>query len=387
MLDIGLPLSPPTEGLTKYIEKIQNTLDKGIDAIILSHYHQDHWGLIPKLEIRDTPVYISEGASKVMDASALFTGARLPKNNIKTYKNDETMVVGDIEVRFEINDHSAYEAYSLIVSDGVHRLFYSGDFRDHGRKSWAIDRLARLNLGEIDLLMVEGTNMGSSKSTKTENMLEEKFVNEFKSRKGLGLVCYSPQNIDRFCTIFRAAIRAKKTYIADFYQAMVLEAIDRPTIPKPSTSALRVFLSAGQKRSVIREKRFKDIEQFKSQRIYQEELASSDNDMIMIFRGSMIPDLQGLNPSYLVYSQWSGYLNRDNILKKWCSDNNIEVLKIHTSGHTDLAGIQKLVGILKPKTIVPIHGVNPRAFSSLFSNVSLLEDSKTYDVGDIILNH
>ena len=70
MLDLGLPLDakdpasvplPPVPGFA--------SLDDSLRAIVLSHGHRDHWGLIPKLGT-GVPVIMGAATERIMRAAA-----------------------------------------------------------------------------------------------------------------------------------------------------------------------------------------------------------------------------------------------------------------------------------------------------------------------------
>ena len=46
----------------------------------------------------------------------------------------EPVEIGPFRVTPYLVDHSAFDAYSLLVEADGKRVFYSGDFRGHGRK-------------------------------------------------------------------------------------------------------------------------------------------------------------------------------------------------------------------------------------------------------------
>lgn len=57
-------------------------------------------------------------------------------------------------------DHSAFDAYSLLIeADGV-RLFYTSDLRAHGRKGSLFKRLLREPPARLSSLLLEGTTLG-----------------------------------------------------------------------------------------------------------------------------------------------------------------------------------------------------------------------------------
>jgi ribonuclease J len=57
------------------------------------------------------------------------------------YQSGQGFDIGPFRVTPFLVDHSAYDAYGLLIESGGKRLFYSGDFRAHGRKGMLFDRL------------------------------------------------------------------------------------------------------------------------------------------------------------------------------------------------------------------------------------------------------
>jgi ribonuclease J len=76
----------------------------------------------------------------MLEAAARFTQApTLPA--LRPLSEGETLRRGPFAITPRLVDHSAFEAYALLVEAGGRRLFYSGDFRAHGRKPGAWRRL------------------------------------------------------------------------------------------------------------------------------------------------------------------------------------------------------------------------------------------------------
>jgi ribonuclease J len=76
---------------------------------------------------------------------------------------------------------------------------------------------------DIDVLLMEGTNLGSDKPTVREDDLEADFVSLFTDTPGRVFVAWSAQNIDRTVILYRAAKKAGRTLVVDLYTAEVLE--------------------------------------------------------------------------------------------------------------------------------------------------------------------
>jgi ribonuclease J len=105
--------------------------------------------------------------------------------------------IGPFTVTPILTDHSAFDAYMLLVEGAGKRLLYTGDFRRHGRKHSLVDQLIADPPANIDVLLTEGTNLGSDKPVKSESELESDFVELFERTRGRVFVAWSGQNIDR----------------------------------------------------------------------------------------------------------------------------------------------------------------------------------------------
>ena len=104
-----------------------------IDAIVISHPHMDHYGFMGFVR-DDIPVYIGHAANELIKISNIFTPANVIISKPVYYNHKQPFTIGDIKITPFLNDHSAFDAYSFLIEGERKRLFYSGDFRGHGRK-------------------------------------------------------------------------------------------------------------------------------------------------------------------------------------------------------------------------------------------------------------
>jgi hypothetical protein len=82
-------------------------------------------------------------------------------------------------------------------------------------------------------------------------------------------------------------------------------------------------------------------------------------------------------------SKWKGYVEEGNPARdeKLVAALGNDFITLHTSGHCDMESIHKLIALLQPKGIIPIHTDSPRNFAALFSAdapVLLLKDGDTF---------
>jgi ribonuclease J len=280
-------------------------------------------------------------------------------------------------------DHSAYDAYALLVEAEERRLFYSGDFRGHGRKSSLFDRLLA-HPPKVDTLLIEGSTLGRSDADSeypTESELEDRLQTLIQSTEGLVLVWCSGQNIDRLVTVYRACRRTGRQFISDMYTAHILRSIENPRLPQPDWTGFRVYLPLSQKQKIIRDGLFDLAKSFSSWRIYPEALQNEAGQSIMLFRPSMMKDLEKTNclkSARLIYSMWPRYLKdeRHRLFLDWLRQRSIPMVHCHTSGHAPLADLKRFAEALSPRMLVPIHTFEPERFANHFENVSQKMDGE-----------
>jgi ribonuclease J len=387
VLDVGLPLDsespdvslPQVSGFTKP--------DSSLMGIFISHPHLDHYGLAPKVN-KGVPILIGTGALRIIKAASNFVPTESSFEYTIEIKDKKPVILGPFTLTPYLVDHSAYDAYALLVEADGKRLFYSGDFRGHGRKGSLLDRLIDRPPKEIDVMLMEGTTLGRSGEEAqypTESELEKKFTEIFKKVQGMALVWCSGQNIDRLVTVYRACLRSKKQFIADMYTASVLRAIGNPKLPQPGFTGFRVFLPWTQKQTIIRKKLFDLSESFKSCRIYPEQLKEAAGRSVMLFRPPMTKDLEKadcLENATLIYSLWPGYLKQDQYgsFQKWLKDKSIPLFHCHTSGHAPVSDLKRLAKAMNPKMLVPIHSFESERFPDYFDNVIIKNDGEWWSI-------
>mgnify|MGYP003634005474 FL=1 len=388
ILDLGMPLTIANQDDAELpeIDGLKNADNLNLLGIIISHPHQDHYGLLPKVH-PSIPVYIGKDAHAILEASSPFSPFGVSLDCVTHYKNGNEFIIGPFKITPYLNDHSAYDAYSLLIEADGKTLFYTGDFRTHGRKAGVFKHLIRNGPKDVDVLLMEGTNIGrglKSEKPVTEDELEIKIRNVIANTDGLVLSWFSGQNIDRFVTFYKAAKRANRIMIVDLYIAHILDAIDNPSLPSPKNSDLRVFLPTRMRNKIIRDKNFDLVSPYYDKRIYPEEIKDNTSKYLMTFRPVMCGDIEKadcLSEASLIYSMWHGYLEqgRDDI-RDWCNKNAIKFEICHTSGHSDISGMQQLASALSPKRLIPIHSFQPERYKDYFANVEEMEDGKWWDV-------
>jgi ribonuclease J len=390
LLDIGLPLdsgfndNPESHLPQPLFDEIQQGTKK-IDGVLLSHAHMDHYGLVGMLP-QDIPVYCGYASADLMDLTSRISLQNMQPVSPHFFKNGEPFSIGPFSITPYLMDHSAFDSYAFLISAGGKSLFYTGDFRAHGRKANTFDHLIN-NPPYVDVLLMEGTMVGSrsDEAACTEEKLEEQFVQLIAETPGIVLVSASSQNIDRLVTLFRSTIRSQRFFIIDFYTAEIIERLGKyANIPQPSWSKIRVCypkrLGNWFERLGLR-----DIpEKHRKNGIRWTKLREIEDKVVLLVRPNFLDDIKkflSLEGATWIYSMWPGYLEREGSLKElrtYFQEKGVRFESLHTGGHAGILDLKKMAEAMKPSTVIPIHSFHPEKFMDEFSNVTIVKDGETF---------
>lgn len=388
LLDVGLPLN--NQSKTIDFSKIRK------DAILISHPHQDHYGHIKTID-SFTPVYIGEVGKKLIEATLMFLGKELPVNNFKFIMKDESFCIGDFKITPYLVDHSAVDAFAFLIQVGNLRLFYSGDFRAHGRKSILFNRIIENPPSDIDVLFLEGTMMNRTNGDfPDEQSVENKITEIIMNQKNISFIISSSQNIDRLVSAYRACLKTGKIFIIDLYTAWVLEQLKiiSKNVPSLGWDKIRVYADfkhdqvlkknkfvAGNFREYAYQYRIKkeEIHEDPSKYLYLSKM--SKFKLIDLFK---VSDESHVN---IIYSQWLGYLNGTNNecygaeqMNSYKNDAKINFHYTHTSGHATIDDLKTFADALNPKKIIPIHTEYKESYIEYVNNVCILDDGEVLKI-------
>ncbi|MGK5083490.1 MBL fold metallo-hydrolase [Bdellovibrionota bacterium FG-1] len=404
ILDIGMPLTLPEEGpfssreilsrsVTELVqEKVLPELPglydgspSGIQAVVISHPHIDHYGL-SRFVHESIPFYMGEKAATLIRITEEYTPMKTGIRSPHHYTDRHPFEIGPFRITPFLMDHSAFDAYALLIEADDQRLFYSGDFRGHGRKHWCLDSLIRSLPKEIDSFLMEGTMIGRDEKYVTEQELEPLFLDEMKNTSGLVLVQASSQNIDRMVTIYRATLKAGRTLVMDGYTASLFKALNVSSLPQPGWDGVKVYMNRAFLRNALRNRaQDRQIAPLRVHQILAHEISRAPELFTFCFRGSLIRDFdpewpsgistKALNGASYIYSLWRGYLPRMTDVTDFLAINEIRgPIHIHCSGHAYLSDLKRLVEAVAPKAIIPIHSFHCDEFDEHFSKVRRVED-------------
>lgn len=390
LLDLGLPLSEKSRQLDVSAFRP--------DAVLISHPHQDHFGLIEKLPT-ETPVYLGKLTKELLDATRIFLDMPLFTNNFNFYEKWQPFTIGDFKITPYLVDHSAADAYGFLIEAECKRLFYSGDFRGHGNKRKLFDKIIANPPRDIDMLFMEGTMLERNNNDFPHERAVQYEIQKIISRQeNVSFLISSSQNIDRLVSAYNACVAAHKVLVIDFYTAWVLEktkAVSRgiSSFKWDHVAVLSSGPKSGRQYSIMKKQRSR-LGSFINNvfdHTIKEEVIRTDPSRYLILdkvssAGRLVESFRGNKPVNVIYSQWLGYISslhddhsgvKAIAAYKHGDIPGVDFHYAHTSGHATVEDLQKFAKALKPKMLIPVHTEHGNAYSQLFKNVMLLRDGES----------
>jgi ribonuclease J len=354
-----------------------------IDAILISHSHLDHYGLLDFAN-NEIPVYISRGAKELVDVTNIFIDKNIQLTNPQIIKHQLPFHIKDFTITPYLVDHSAFDAFAFLIEADGKRIFYSGDFRGHGRKRKLFEQLIENPPKDIDCLLMEGSMLGRTEMLyKDEDEIEARIVEILKGQKNITFLFSSSQNIDRLVSAYRACLQTGTTFVIDIYTAFILQKLGEVSkkIPQFNWENIRVkfFQYHADKLAGAGYKELLYI--YNRQKIEMDELNEKKKNILMLARDNsifphIVDNLITTEGVKIIYSMWEGYLTEK--FQDYCRDKKIKIEQVHTSGHAVLNDLQRFAKALSPKCLVPIHTFEAARYSKFFENVNIVKDGEPF---------
>ena len=348
------PINLDIDGVTKGLPDC--------DGIVISHYHMDHLGQLTSA-LPEIPLYMGELSKEIALIGAEYQDRCLYLRLLgaNTFRGGDAFSIGDIRIRPLVIDHSAVDSYMFALEAEGKHVLYTGDFRMHGLRHHILDQLVNTYIGEVDVLITEGTSLSRDADKYiSEAAVLDDISSYIQDGKYVFIMC-SSTNIDRIMGIWQN-MPTDKVLICDAYQKRILDTVINNVYYESSLYRRHdspLVLSKGP-----------------YPKYYM------DHGFVSLVRGTenFISQIKEFpkDDVRIIYSMWTGYIEENLALKDLLETYPTYIC--HASGHVSKNDLIKFIELVNPDAIIPVHTDNPERLEELVPhrNVYIVNDNEPF---------
>jgi ribonuclease J len=325
-----------------------------VQAIVLTHGHEDHIGAVPYLLAQkpDIPLVGSQFTLALVEA-------KLAERRIEPYTltvaEGRRERLGPFEVEFFAVNHSIPDAMAVAIRTPAGLVLHTGDFKmDQLPLDGRITDLAgfaRLGAEGVDLLLSDSTNAEIPGFVTPEREIGPVLDSIFAKARGRIIVASFASHVHRVQQVFdsaeahgrkvaligRSMVRnmgiARDLGLLRFDPGLVV-AIDEAMALPPERVVLMCTGSQGEPMSALGR------------------MANGDHRHITIASGDTVVLASSLVPG----NETSVYRVINRLSRAGATVIHKDVAKVHVSGHAPAGELLYMLNVVRPSNLVPVHG-------------------------------
>jgi ribonuclease J len=350
LLDVD---QPGVDLILPDFESILDRLDT-VDAIVLTHGHEDHIGAVPYLLAHkpDIPLVGSQFTLALVEAK--LAERRLTPYSL-TVREGQVEQLGPFSCEFFAVNHSIPDALAVAITTPAGTVLHTGDFKMDqlpldGRLT-DLAGFARLGAQGVDMLLSDSTNAEIPGFVTPEREIGPVLDSIFAGAKGRVIVASFASHVHRVQQVLDAAASHGR-YVALIGRSMVRNmGIARDLgllrMPPGLIVGMDEALTLPHERIVLMSTGSQGEPMSALGR-----MATGDHRHITIASGDTVVLASSLVPG----NETAVYRVINQLSRAGAIVVHKDVAKVHVSGHSPAGELRYLLNVVKPRNFMPVHG-------------------------------
>ncbi|CCG02052.1 putative ribonuclease [Blastococcus saxobsidens DD2] len=324
-----------------------------IDALVLTHGHEDHIGGVPYL-LRERPDIPVVGSRLTL----AFVAAKLKEHRIRPVthqvREGDRSTFGPFDCEFIAVNHSIPDGLAVAIRTGAGLILHTGDFKMDqfplDRRITDLRAFARLGEEGVNLFLVDSTNADVPGFTTSEAELTPAIETVFRTAPRRVIVSSFASHVHRIQQVLdSAAVHGRK--VAFVGRSMVRNmgiardlgyltvppdlVVDMKALEKLPPSQVCLICTGSQGEPLAALSRMANRDHV---------IRITDGDTVLL-ASSLIPGNE--NAVYRVINELTRW--GANVVHKGNA-------KVHVSGHASAGELSYLYNLVRPRNVMPVHG-------------------------------
>ncbi len=326
-----------------------------IEALVLTHGHEDHIGAVPYLLRRRPDIPVLGSKLTLALVREKLKEHRIRHTDLREVAEGDRRALGQFDVEFLAVNHSIPDALAVHLRTPAGTVLHTGDFKlDQlpldGRLT-DLRGFARVGEEGLDLFMVDSTNAETPGFTTLEKDIQPAMERVFAHAKGKLIVACFASHVHRVQQVMDEAVRRGRKVVY----------VGRSMVRNMTIAAQLGFLHVPANTLIALD----DIDKYR------------DDEVVIISTGSQGEPLSALsriaNHEHPIITAGEGDTvllasslipgNENSVYRviNGLTKNGVKVVHkanalVHVSGHASAGELLYCYNILKPRNVLPVHG-------------------------------